>query len=98
MAMRGLAHWRGGMRKLGGHWGSSDGRGGSSNEVWIVERGDIGMGEVGGAWGKLNGREEPEADVKKLARARGGPGPVRLLLGGSGARPAKAGGLLGPSG
>ena len=71
---------------------------GTSNEVWIVERGDIGMGEVGGAWGKLNGREEPWADVKKLARARGGPGTVRLLLGGSGARPAKAGGLLGPSG
>ena len=71
---------------------------GSSNKVWIVERGDIGMGEAGGAWGKLNGREEPWADVKKLARARGGPGPVRLLLGGSGARPAKAGGLLGPSG
>ena len=55
-------------------------------------------GGNGRAWGKLTGREEPWADVKKLARARGGPKPVRLLLGGSGARPAKAGGLLGPSG
>ena len=88
MAMRGLAHWRGGHAEVGRLLGELRWTWGTSNEVWIVERGDIDMGEAGGAWGKLSCREERWADVEKLAK-----GPR-----GGGARPAKAGGLLGPSG
>ena len=69
MAMRGLAHWRGGHAEVGRSLGELRWTWGTSNEVWIVERGDIDMGEAGGAWGKLNGREERWADVEKLVRA-----------------------------
>ena len=91
MAMRGLAHWRGSMRKLGGHWESLDEHGEVRARSGSLSGAKINMGQVGRAW-------KGGMAVRKLGRTSGGlrgpPVPVRPNLLGLGTPPAKAGGLM----